>query len=429
MATAVPLLAAAFTANELGAENGLLLLAHYDALHHCISTREPVPGAGETEEQHEQRLEQMVVDVLTRQSAAAAVLEFCFAQLAGQLSDALGRRPVLLVAAFCSGICRCAPLVAPDRISSVWLAKVGGDPFATVYMDTIFASVADLFVSDAHAYGAMAGRLRALGGCATLLGPALGSRLAQKHHGRPFLGASLCSVVMALLALRLPETATTTGGGVSWRGALPLGWVGLLTRRGSYAGAGAVVPVLALALAFQRMAMFGTFDVGDAHCRSWLRWSGPRLGVYRSCEGFAYFVQGILAGVFVSLNPLLGSLLGNSAAAAAFLCWGFAMPDGHGARSLLMWAGLALSSIPVESVPEALLVHAGAMAGVGEGKLMADLSSITALAKMMGPVVMGKAFSRGRVANRPSLWGELAASCYGISQALMMVGGVGRLRA
>ena len=343
---AVPLLAAAFFANELGAENGVLSLAHFEALRHCLSRKQD-----DSDAQDEERLEEAVVGALTRQSAAAAVLEFCFAQLAGQLSDALGRRPVLLAAAIGSGVCRCAPLVAPNRSSSVWLAKVGGDPFATVYMDTIFASVADLFASDAHAYGAMAGRMRAMGGAATLLGPWLGSRLAQQHHGRPYLAASLCSAAMALLALRLPETATLAGGGVRWGGALGFGWVGLLRRRGEYRGAAAAVPMLALTIALQRMALFGSFDVSDAHCRGWLRWSGPRLGLFRSCEGLAYLLQGVFGGPIQRLAPLYGSLLGNGASAAAFLCFGFAMPAGHGRlrSSLLMWVGLALNCVPAVS--------------------------------------------------------------------------------
>ena len=73
-------------------------------------------------------------------------------------------------------------------------------------------------------------------------------------------------------------------------------------------------------------------------------------------------------------------------------------------------------------MPEALLVHSSALAGVGEGKVMADMSSLTALAKIAGPVAMGRAYFAGQRRGVPSLWSWAAASCHGIAQALVFGG-------
>ena len=53
---------------------------------------------------------------------------------------------------------------------------------------------------------------------------------------------------------------------------------------------------------------------------------------------------------------------------------------------------------------------------------MADLSSLTALAKIAGPVAMGRAYFAGQRRGVASLWSWAAASCHGIAQALVFGG-------
>ena len=65
-------------------------------------------------------------------------------------------------------------------------------------------------------------------------------------------------------------------------------------------------------------------------------------------------------------------------------------------------------------------------AGVGEGRLAADLSNITAAMKMLGPGLLGSAYFWGAKHQFPAAWGIVAAAMYMSSQLVFFLLGASR---
>ena len=159
---AVAALMAAYFANEIGAEYGLLSQAHYDMTHECLQRRQRAKTGSALTAEQEEAIGQAATRTMVAQSTLAAVLEFCLAQLAGQLSDAVGRRPILVAASLLMAVCKAVPALRPS-VPGVWAAKAGGEALNTICTNALLSSVSDLFADSVQAYGATAGRLRALG--------------------------------------------------------------------------------------------------------------------------------------------------------------------------------------------------------------------------------------------------------------------------
>ncbi len=353
---AVVALSVAYFLNELGAEYGLLSQTHYIMVLDCLTKRDRhrraaksgVPLAQLPPETREDvdRVADSATQVMVAQSTVAAVLEFLVAQVAGQLSDAMGRRPILIASAIIMSACKAAPALLPS-MASVWLAKAGGEAANTIITSTLLSAVSDMFASDVKAYGSVAGRLRALGGISWAIGPTLGMRLNDRAGPRlSYLCATAAALALsAACAFGLPETSCRTAGARVAFGELrlssfvPLGFMSMFSRKGVYAQCGAAVPKLAVSLALMRLAFFGVYDVQDSHVRRVLGWTSTRLSRYRTIEGMTDFSQGALAEYCLSyLGNLWGSVIGPLSNGIAFFIQGFAAPTVR--RRYLMYGPL-----------------------------------------------------------------------------------------
>ncbi len=349
---AVVALSIAYFLNEIGAEYGLLSQAHYIMVLECLTKRDrrrravksgvPLAQLPPDTSEDVDRVADSATQVVVAQSTLAAVLEFLVAQVAGQLSDAMGRRPILIAGAIVMSACKAAPVFWPSLVS-VWLAKSGGEAANTIITNTLLSAVSDMFASDVKAYGSVAGRLRALGGISWAIGPTLGMRLNNRAGPRlSYLSSTTAGLMLsAACAFGLPETSSRTAGARVAFGELrlssfvPLGFMSMFTRKGVYAKCGTVVPKLAVSLALMRLAFFGVYDVQDSHVRRILGWTSTRLSRYRTIEGMTDFSQGALAEYSLSyLGNLWGSVIGPLSNGIAFFIQGFAAPT-PGRRHLM----------------------------------------------------------------------------------------------
>ena len=138
-------------------------------------------------------------------STTFAVMQFLFGPLTGNLSDRIGRRPVLLVS---MGAMAVDYLVMALAGSIWWLLAgrvVGGITAAT--QSTAAAFVADISAPEDKA--ARFGLVGAAFGVGFVLGPALGGLLGQLGPRAPFYAAAmLAGLNFALGLVVLPETVT-----------------------------------------------------------------------------------------------------------------------------------------------------------------------------------------------------------------------------
>jgi DHA1 family tetracycline resistance protein-like MFS transporter len=138
-------------------------------------------------------------------STAFAAMQFVFGPILGNLSDAYGRRAVLLVSLFVMSLDYVVMAIA----GSIWLLLVGrivGGITAATHA-TAAAFMAD--VSKPHEKAANFGLLGAAFGVGFVLGPVIGGLLSEYGTRAPFWAAAGLSALTFLTGLLvMPETVT-----------------------------------------------------------------------------------------------------------------------------------------------------------------------------------------------------------------------------
>jgi len=138
-------------------------------------------------------------------STAFAAMQFLFGPVLGNLSDAYGRRAVLLVSLFVMSL----DYVVMAMAGSIWLLLIGrivGGITAATH-STAAAFMAD--VSKPHEKAANFGLIGAAFGVGFVLGPLMGGLLSEYGTRAPFWAAAGLSFANFLLGLAvMPETVT-----------------------------------------------------------------------------------------------------------------------------------------------------------------------------------------------------------------------------
>nr|WP_170537997.1 TCR/Tet family MFS transporter [Ruegeria arenilitoris] len=152
-------------------------------------------------------------------STAFASMQFLFGPVLGNLSDAYGRRAVLLVSLFVMSL----DYVVMAMAGSIWLLLIGrivGGITAATH-STAAAFMAD--VSKPHEKAANFGLIGAAFGVGFVLGPLMGGLLSEYGTRAPFWAAAGLSFANFLLGLAvMPETVTDKNRrGFRWHRARP----------------------------------------------------------------------------------------------------------------------------------------------------------------------------------------------------------------
>jgi DHA1 family tetracycline resistance protein-like MFS transporter len=316
--------------------------------------------------------------------AVYSLMQFLFAPWWGQLSDRVGRRPVLLVGLFGSaasylvfGLAGSLAMLFAGRI----LAGVGG---ATI-------GVAQAYVSDVTRPADRArgmGMIGAAFGLGFIFGPALGGVLARYGAAVPFLVASGLALVNGLLALRwLPESRRPQSGAAeSTQAGIAARWRAL-ARLSHVPGAWRLLAAFFLTtLAFA--ALEATMSL----------WADRRWHFSPSQVAYLFAYLGVLVtivqgGLVGALARRLGergvALLGMAAFAAAlvFIALAPSLP--------YLAAALALLALGQGAAGPSLSALISRAAPAGErGRVLGISQSLSALGRVAGPVWGGIALSR-----------------------------------
>jgi DHA1 family tetracycline resistance protein-like MFS transporter len=138
-------------------------------------------------------------------STAFAAMQFVFGPILGNLSDAYGRRVVLLVSLFVMALDYVVMAIA----GSIWLLLIGrivGGITAATH-STAAAFMAD--VSKPHEKAANFGLIGAAFGIGFVLGPVIGGLLSEYGTRAPFWAAAgLSAMIFGIGVLVMPETVT-----------------------------------------------------------------------------------------------------------------------------------------------------------------------------------------------------------------------------
>lgn len=321
-------------------------------------------------------------------STAFAVMQFLFGPVMGGLSDRFGRRPVLLLALLVMAF----DYVLMALAGSVWILLigrlVGGITAAT--QSTASAYMADITVPQMRA--ANFGLIGAAFGAGFVLGPLLGGLLAQYGTRAPFWVAAALATANALFGwVVLTETVTdSTRRAFNWRRANPLG---ALRSLGRLPG---VTPLLAIYFIYHvgfavYPAVWSYFGIER------FDWSPATIGLSLGLFGgmMALVQGGLIRPVLRSFGERGTVIAGHVASIISFTLIAVLT---SGSWVLILTPLAALGGI----IPPALQgMMSARVANDAQGELQGALTSASALAMILSPLVMTNVFAQFTAADTP----------------------------
>lgn len=313
-------------------------------------------------------------------STTWALMQFIFSPLLGALSDAVGRRPVILIAMLGLALDYMVIALAPDL---VWLfiGRLISGITAASYT-TANAYIADVTPPERRAAGfGVLGAAFALG---FVLGPALGGLLGQVDPRLPFwVAAGLCLANALYGAVILPESLPPDRRVPLTLGrANPFGALRLLRSQDGLRGLAGVAFLFYLAQEVLPavLVLYAGFRYG---------WSLIEVGVVLAAIGIAsVIVQGVLIGpVIHGLGERRTLLVGLGFGAAGFAIYGMARTGPEfllGVPLMALWglAGPAAQSIMTQGV-----------AGCEQGRLQGALNAVRGVSGLVGPGLFALIFA------------------------------------
>lgn len=331
-----------------------------------------------------------------------AAMQFLFGPALGQLSDAIGRRPVLIVSLIVMAGNYLALALAQTLTLLIVARLVSGIAAAT--QSTAFAYIADISTSETKAQ--RFGLIGAAFGLGFVLGPAMGGLLGSFGPRAPFYAAAALALLNAGLAAVILRETVSEPRPFIWREANPFaaftafrrlpGLGPLMAVFTLYAFAGVVYPAI---WAFFTKARFD--------------WDARTIGLSLALYGLAMAaVQGGLIRVALRhIGP------------AQLVLWGLLFDIGMTALIGLVWSGPALLVLTPLAALSALVEPAlqSLMSDRAEtdrqGALQGTLSSLRALTVIIGPLAMTGLFALG---TRPGgIW--FPAAPFMLSVALLLL--------
>lgn len=321
-------------------------------------------------------------------STTFAVMQFLFGPVMGGLSDRFGRRPVLLLALVVMALDYVVMAVA----GTIWLLLagrvVGGITAAT--QSTAAAYMAD--ISAPHERAARFGLVGAAFGAGFVLGPLLGGLLAEYGTRAPFWLAAGLAAGNALFGwIVLKETVTDAiRRKFDWRRANPLGALRSLGRL-----PGVTQLLLVYFIYYVGFAVYPA--VWSYFGKERFDWSPATIGLSLALFGvtMALIQGGLIRPILRSFGERGTVILGHMFSISSLI---FIATIPSGLWVLVLTPLAAMGGI----IPPALQgIMSARVADDAQGELQGALTSASALAMMISPLVMTYTFARFTDAGAP----------------------------
>ena len=311
---------------------------------------------------------------------AFSLMQFVFSPVLGNLSDRLGRRPILLFSLFGFGLDYLLLALSP---SITWLfigrviAGITGASFTTAS-----AYIAD--ISTPENRGQNFGMIGAAFGLGFIIGPVLGGLLGTYGSRVPFYAAALLTLVNWLYGFFvLPESLSKENRrSFNWKRANP---VSALLHLKSYPG----IIGLVMALFFTFMASHSVQSTWSYFTMGEFKWTEAEVGYSLGFVGvLVALVQTVLIRLSTQKFGSQGSVyLGLACYIVGLLTFAFAQ------SGWWMYIGLIPYCLSGLAGPSMQGIISGKVPANAQGELQGGLTSIMSITAILGPLLMTHLYS------------------------------------
>jgi DHA1 family tetracycline resistance protein-like MFS transporter len=312
--------------------------------------------------------------------AVYALLQFLFAPVLGRLSDKYGRRPVLLISLFGTGVDYVFMALAPS-LGLLFIGRlVSGICGASYTVATAY--LAD--ISDDSNRAKNFGLIGAGFGLGFILGPAIGGIVASHGQAYPFLvsaGLNLLNFIFGLFVL--PESLPASlRRDFSLRDLNPFKSLYVLTTMKS-------ITLLVVAHVLIQLA-------GQTHPAIWAIYTEARYGWTASEVGISLAVVGIFHALVMGglTGPLVKrfgekkvSLWCSLGQALGFFGYGLAQ------SGIMVYGVLIATAVFMASYPALQSLISREIPAEKQGELQGALMSLTSLTAVVNPLLMTNIFA------------------------------------
>lgn len=311
--------------------------------------------------------------------SAYALMQFVFAPVLGNLSDAIGRRPVILISLLGAGLDYLLLAFAP----TLWWLFVGRviSGITGANITAAYAYIADVSPPEVRAKNF--GLVGACFGAGFILGPAVGGMLAHYGLRTPFLaaaGLTLLNWVYGFFVL--PEShPRERRRAFDWRRANPLAALRVLGRFPIVLGLTATLALMSLA--------------HQAFPSTWVLYTEYRFGWTPRENGYSLALVGLTS--IIVQGGLTGRIIGKWGERHAIvfgLCvfsttcalYGFAT------QGWMIYAIILIGSIGAVTTPALQSLISRQIPLNEQGSMQGALTSIQSLTGIVGPIVVTHLF-------------------------------------
>jgi len=344
---------------------------------------------------------------------AYAVTQFFFAPILGNISDRVGRRPVILFSLFTLGvdylIMGFAPTIRWLFIGRI-MAGVAGASFIPAY-----AYLADVSPPEKRAQNF--GIVGAAFGLGFIIGPAVGGLLGEIGVRVPFFASaalSLANVTFGYFVLpeSLPKESRRP---FDIHRANP---VGALLHIRKYP----LVPALAAAVFFWQVGHQVLPSTWAYYTMFKFHWTEAAVGASLAAVGFVTATsQGLLTRVLIpGMGERRAAVIGLMCAFCAYVFYAFAT------RGWMMYVGMLAWLLAGLVYPSMQAIMSQQVPSNSQGELQGAVASMYSLAAVIGPPLMTQLFGRFSSPTAPV---HLPGAAFLCAALLMLVSGTLLVRA
>lgn len=309
-----------------------------------------------------------------------AINQFLFSPTVGGISDAYGRRRVLLIALLVMAL----DYLLMAFAQTLWLLFIGrfiGGITAATH-STAAAYMADISSKEEKAKNF--GLLGAAFGVGFILGPMVGGLLAEFGSRAPFFAAAALAFANMLFGyFVLPESLKQDKRrAFDWRRASPFGAFKQMRKLPG------LMPMLMVFLLLS-IAFFVYPSIWAFFGRAQFNWDARMVGMSLAAYGLGIvIIQGVLIRPILNrFGEKITALFGMSMHLLTFLVYPLMTETWH------VFAFMPISVFSAVAVPALQGLMSNSVPDNAQGELQGAMSSLTALATIISPFVMTQVFS------------------------------------